>query len=217
MANPPRNPPSPEEERELHRRLVELDATAPADIAEAFLDPLINWLRANNSKKISEHLCGEAAGIAIVSLIKNPGSYRSDRNKTLFSYLRMSAKRDLQNVLRRERNQIRANISLDSLELSSDGGKYLGQPDLQLSRLENEEELQRADATILTFVRDGLTLEEEAALDLMNRGERKTAEFVRVLRIDHLSKAEQRKAVKRVKDKLKCRIKRERSERGESP
>jgi hypothetical protein len=216
MSSAPQILPSPEGERELHRRLMEQDPTAPADLARSFVEALINWLQSKNKRQITDDLFAEAAGDAIVALIKNPTSYQADRGKGLFAYLCMSAQGDLQNSLRRERNQVRAHAPLDSLELSSDRGKYLGQVDHQLLRLENSEELQHADETVLTQVRDGLTPGEVAALDLMNNGERKTAEFVRVLRIDHLSKAEQRKAVKRVKDKLKSRIKRERSEHDES-
>lgn len=216
MAAAPKNLPSPEEEREIHRCLVERATTALPDLAVAFLDQLIAWLIETNAKNVPEDLCVEAAEDALIALVKNPDSYKSDRNKTLYSYLQMSAQGDLRNGMRREKNKTKRNVGLDVLALSPEGGKHLGRTDDQLLRLENNEELRRADAGVLAPARDGLSPEESQALDLILEGERKTEVFARVLGIDHLSKAEQRLAVKKVKDKLKSRIKRERSEHGES-
>jgi hypothetical protein len=207
MAHAPEHLPTPDEERELHRRLVERDPTAPADLALAFLNALMSWLQSKNSKKISEHLLVEAAEDALIALSKNPGSYRTDLKKSLFSYLQMSAMGDLKNGLNREKRQIRRNIG-QSLELSSGDGKYVGRTDDQLLRLEIHEELQRADDGILAAARDGLSPGESEALDLILQGERTTAVFARALGFEHLSKAEQKAGVKKVKDKLKSRIKR---------
>jgi hypothetical protein len=212
MASDPPKLPSAEEELVLLRRLMERDATATADLAVAFLNALIDWMLRINSKKVPEILCIEAAEDAILSLIKNPGSYQSDRKTTLFSYLKMSAQGDLRNCLRREKNQMKGNVSLDSLELSSGDGKYVGQMDDQLLRLENSEEVERVEKDILTPVRNGLSPEESACLDLLLDGERKTSVFAAALRIEHLPEPEQIIAVKRVKDKLKSRIRREGSD-----
>jgi hypothetical protein len=74
--------------------------------------------------------------------------------------------------------------------------------------MENSELMDRLNETILAFVREGLTEAELQALDLILEGERKTAVFAQVLRLNHLAKDLQEAEVKKVKDKLKSRIKR---------
>lgn len=85
---------------QLHQRLIDSDPTAPSDMAAIFLESLILWLQEHN-RGIDPDLCSEAAGEAIISLIQKPASYRPELLE-LPAYLRMSAQRDLQNVLRRE-------------------------------------------------------------------------------------------------------------------
>lgn len=57
-------------------------------------------------------------------------------------------------------------------------------------------------------VRVGLTPSEAKVLDLMRLGERKSSVFAEVLGVQHLSAGEQRREVKRAKDRLKRRIER---------
>src|SRR4051794_5298532 len=84
----------------LHRRLVAGDATAPAELALRFLDPLIAWLRGRN--RVPQEVCVEAAEDAWLALVKSPTTYDPARGKSLEAYLRMSAQGDLANLLRRE-------------------------------------------------------------------------------------------------------------------
>ena len=66
---------SREDELALHKRLVDGDVAAPADIANVFIDGLIKWLIDNNSSKIPEDLCVDAAEDAWKALVKNPASF----------------------------------------------------------------------------------------------------------------------------------------------
>lgn len=203
MTAPPFATPSPEEARDIHARLLGGDPVAPAELAVAYLDPLTEWLAARNPGLADPHLCATAAEDALLALIKNPRSYDPQR-QTLEVYLRMSAQGDLRNLLARERRHRGRSASMEVVELSSVRGKYLrddaGDPALLI-----EHEAEPAQEVA---VPPGLTAAEERALALMRDGERKTVAYAAALDIAHLPMEDQRREVKRVKDRLKKRIER---------
>jgi hypothetical protein len=218
MAEPPRSLPTREEELILHRRLVDADPVASADLATTYLIPLIASLTESNSRRIPSDFVEEAADEALVCLIKNPERFDASRNSAslpLFAHLRLAAQRDLQNILRKEKRHRRGRVTMEAVEDSPSAGKYLGRNDDPSEGLQLREEVEKADGKIFRFVREGLSDGEHQALELMRRGERKTAAFARVLGIEHLAKKEQQAEVKRVKDKLKKRI--EREDHGRAP
>jgi RNA polymerase sigma-70 factor (ECF subfamily) len=207
---------SKEEELSLHRRLVDGDVTASADLATKFLDPLIDWLVEKNSSKVPKDICIEAAEDALIALVKSPRSFNPDRGMRLFAYLRMSAQGDLRNILRREGRQRQREMGFRNVELSRRAGKYLAEDGDQLRLLEIQEESARVTEQVVSPARHGLPEAELRALDLMLEGERKTAVFAEVLGISHLPKKVQRAQVKRLKDKLKKRLERGASGDGQS-
>src|SRR5262249_45315364 len=140
-------------------------------------------------------------------LIHNPASYRPDALGPL-AYLRMSAQRDLQNLLQRERKHQKQGRSLDCVEHSSDVRKYLGRDDDPSVPLLVAEKEQADVASITLAVLQSLTEAEARVLPLLLRKERKIAAYAEALGITHLPPADQRKEVKRVKDRLAKRLKR---------
>lgn len=201
----------------LHRRLVDGDVTAASDLATTLLDYLIGWLVETNSARIPEHMCIEAAEDALIALAKSPASFNPAKGKRLIAYLQMSAQGDLRNILQRESRHQQHRMSLESVELSPDAGKYLGtddDPSLPMQIQEESEQANRENQNVGP-ARDGLTAAESQALDLVLDGERKTAAFAEVLGLCHLPPDVQQVEVKRVKDKLKKRIERGSSRNGE--
>jgi len=211
MAESPERLPSQDEALELHRRLLAGDPVATSQLAETFLAPLAAWLRANNPK-LDPDYCAIAAEDAIINLNKNPRSYQPG-SKTVWGYLRMSAKGDLLNLLQKEKRH-RAHATLEDVEQSPDGGKYLtdrgGAPD---ERAEQNEELARLGQQEAAFRQD-LSGVDARVWELLKQGEKRTAVFARVMGINHLSTAEQKKEVKRAKDRVKQRLKRLGGSRG---
>lgn len=201
---------------ELHRRLLARDPTAPADLAVAFLDRLIAWLRKSNSRQIPEELCTEAAENAIIALSKNPASFDPARKKSLFDYLKMSGQGDLRNRLRQEGRYRQRHSNLESVELSPEAEKYLGQENDPARHMQVQESLQQTEA-ILRRVRKGLSEAEIKALELVLQGERDTAAYAAVLGLEDLPAAERKREVKRVKERLKLRIRRARPDHDEIP
>ena len=197
---------SKEKEEALIQRLLAFEATAFPDLTSIFLDSLICWLVETNSEQIPRDYCVEAAEDALVSLVKSPRSF-NPLKKRLLAYLRMSAQGDLRNILARESTH-RCRKSLEAVELSPKGGKYLEVDDDPSLAVEIKEAFEKVlDGTSLPVL-DGLTDSECRVLDMMNQGERKTEAFAAVLCIGHLSIDKQREEVKRVKDKLKKRLQR---------
>jgi RNA polymerase sigma factor (sigma-70 family) len=206
MASPPL---TLDEELDLHRRLIDGDPVASAQLAEAYLDRLIDFLKATNDRSIPREFIADAAGDALVSLIKKPASFDPGRNSgelPLWAYLKMAAKRDLQNILNKE--QRRKKKSLENVELSDEAGKYLGADKEPVMILQLKEEAEKAEREILTAVRQGLSAGELQVLDLMLQGERKTAVFAQALGIADLPPSEQEATVQRVKNKLNKRLER---------
>jgi hypothetical protein len=192
----------------LHRRLLEGDPTASADVAVAYLEPLISWLVARRRSGVSVDMCIEAAEDAVIALVKSPASFNPERGLGLGAYLRMSAQGDLKNLLQRENRHRQNQISLEIVELSPQAGKYLAKDDDPSLPLRIHEEIQGATAEIVSPARDGLSEGESQALDMLLQGERKTHAYALVLGLGHLPEIAQRAEVKRVKDKLKKRIQR---------
>ncbi len=196
----------PEEELTLHRRLNDGDATASADLALNFLAPLLHWLVAKNSSKIPPDMCIEAAEDALIALMKSPTSFNPDRGTRLTAYLKMSAQGDLQNLLAREKRHRQRQISLENVEHSPDGWKYIAKDDDPSLRIQEREATAGVGSEMVAKAGVGLSEAETSVLRLMLQGERQTASFAAVLEIAHLPKKDQRAMVKRVKDKLKKRL-----------
>jgi hypothetical protein len=192
----------------LHRRLLEEDPVAPSDLADAYLEPLSVWMVRQNPR-IDEDLCVTAAEDAILNLGKNPRSYDSSRG-TLDAYLRMAAKGDLKNLLARERKHRERRVPYDSVELSPHLRKYVqdedSDPQQVAVRHETVNELHGRLRVVRRRIDASLSPAEARVMDLMQAGERKTTSYAEALGITHLAPADQRREVKRVKDRLSKRL-----------
>jgi len=206
---------SADEERALHQRLLAEDPIAPSDLAVTYLDGLTHWLVTHNSSALDPHTCATAAADAIITLIKNPHTYHPAR-AGLEAYLRMSAQRRLQNLLRSERRHSSRKATWDAVEVSPEMGKYLrdeeSDPALIVLRHDAEQEVARQLSAVPASVRARLTPQEEMVCELMREKERKTAVYAAVLGLTNLPPAQQRRDVKRVKDRLAKRLGRARDQ-----
>ena len=200
--------PASEQDRRLHGRLLNGDPTAPSDVAVAFLDSLIDWLRETNPRLPPDtHV--QAAEDAILALIHNPRSYAPEE-RDLEEYLRMSAQGDLRNILKREQRHHRHRIPWASVELSEDAGKYLGREDDPSLPIQLAEQSRELADTVPEAVRRTLSEKERRVLELILVRERRTAVYAEACGILHLTPQEQRREVKRLKDRLKKRMERSR-------
>lgn len=213
MHDPSHSKLSAEDVLRLHRRLLERDPVAPADFAVAFLNPLIAWLERTNSG-VDPMACEEAAGEAIVRFLTNPTKYDPQR-LGVEAFLRMAAQRDLQNLLRKERRHQINRKDWYVVEQASEDGKYLGREDDPSLPLQIEEARQRQ--ALPAAARQQLTEAERRCWEQMQQGERRHSVFAVILGVTHLPENEQRREVKRVKDRLKKRKERAGGKHDRSP
>jgi DNA-directed RNA polymerase specialized sigma24 family protein len=187
----------------LFRQLGQ-SATASSALAALYLPVLCERLAAL-SPQVDPHLCEEAAGEAILSLLERPSSYDPDR-LGLCAYLLMSARGDLLNALARERRHWRGRQSLDSVEQGPEAGNYLGRDDDPALRLMAEEE-SAARAPPAEFL-EGLNPQQRRCWELMCAGEHSYEVHARECGLSHLPPRERKRAVKRLKDTVSARRKR---------
>lgn len=206
MAGSPALPPAQQAAIALHQRLLAQNPTAANDVAEAYLEPLVVWLGETDAS-VPEDIRIEAAEDAILALIRKPESY-SPKWQTLEVYLRMSARGDLRNLLRKEGRHGKGRTPWIDVELSPDAGKYLGRTDDPSLPLCLAEERQSMAETIPTFVRRELPETDRRALELILQKERRTSVYAELYGLLHLPAKEQRAEVKRHKDRLKNVLKR---------
>lgn len=210
MANDSRFPLSASEARALWKRLLDGDPTATSDVAVAYLDPLVDWL-VQRYPRCDPHDCATAAEDTILALIRNPSSYQPER-QTLEAYLRMAASRDLQNLWQREKRHAKRRARLEAVELSPQMRKYLRDDDADPAAIVDREEdlAQDRDRTRRRSdeILRGLAPLEVHVFELMRSGERRTEAYARALGLSDRPLDEQRREVKRVKDRIKKRIER---------
>ena len=175
MSRSPALPPTQQDALALHQRLVAQDPTAGNDLAIAYLEPLVVWL-SEIEPCVSEDIRLEAAEDAILALIRKPESY-SPELQTLEVYLRMSARGDLRNLLRKERRHHKGRVPWESVELSADVGKYLGHNDDPALPLCLDEERKSIANAAPESVRRKLSETDLRALELLNQKERRTAVY----------------------------------------
>ncbi len=206
-------PPHPDALR-LLRCLLDGNPTAPADLAAAYLEPLAAGLSTANPR-VDPQLCEEAAEEALCALYRNPHSYRPEEGLTLEAFLRMSARGDLRNLLHKENKHQRGRRPWKVVEHSADGGNYLRRDDDPSLPLQIAEAARAA--AVPDAVRAGLTETDLRVLELMLAKERSTAVYARAMELPPLPPEEERREVKRVKDRLQKRLDRARSSHEQSP
>src|SRR5665213_163461 len=184
----------------LHQRLLARDPTASNDLAIAYLETLVVWLGETDARA-PEDARMEAAEDAILALIRKPESYCPER-QTLEVYLRMSARGDLRNLLRKERRHNKGRTPWNRVELLPDAGKYLGRNDDPALPLRLAEERWSIAETVPDSMRLGLSETDQCALVLILQKERQTSVFAKLYGLLHLPAKEQRSEVKRHKDRL---------------
>jgi RNA polymerase sigma-70 factor (ECF subfamily) len=213
MHDPPHSKPSAEDALHLHQRLLERDPVASADFAVAFLRPLIAWLQTTNAG-VDPMACEEAAGAAIVGFLIHPTKYDPQR-LGVEAFLRMAAQRDLQNLLRKERRHQRKRRDWNVVEQTSEDGKYLRRDDDPSLPLQIDEARQRQ--ALPDALWQQLTDVERCFWEQMQQGEWRHSVFAAILGVTHLPADEQRRLVKRVKDRLKKRKERAGGKDGRFP
>jgi RNA polymerase sigma-70 factor, ECF subfamily len=187
-------------QREIHERLLAEDVTAPAELAEALLEPLLQRLARKYPQLPDPALLYDAVTDALMSYIRRPAQFDPAR-RGLIGFLVMAADGDLRNALAKEKRRRQKETSLEVVEL----GVVAGNNKVEEGNSEAEterEKLRQALPRLFVNPQDLMVVE------MMMSGERTTAAFVEVLQLRHLPVEQQRREVKRHKDRLKKRLER---------
>lgn len=198
-----------DDDRALRARLLRRDPLAPSDLAVAHLEPLVEWLGRAFPRRafpsMDPDLLRIAATDLILDLAETPERYDPDRGD-LPAYLRMAAKGDVLNALKREGRRAGRQVPLEDVELSGWARNSLveGPPD----PAEVVAGATRIDPETMTTIRGHFDDVEWEVVQLMGERERRTSRFALVLGLADWPEIEQRREVKKVKDRLQKRLRR---------
>lgn len=201
-------------DRQIHARLTQGDKVASAELAEALLDDLVAKLKRRFPRESDQDLFVDAAIEAVMSYIKNPGQFDPDR-RSLKGFLVMAADGDFRN-LRDKRYRFRVHeTAVEDVEESASGRNRRihtradsdGVGPLSEAIYREDEEAYRRflDETFVDQV-------DRLLADLVLSNERSTDRFSEVLGIQNEPIEQQRKIVKKHKDRIKKRLERLRSD-----
>ena len=193
--------PNPQAELlELHNRLLSDDPVATEEIFNIVAPELERHLRLrfpSLAAGVDPDIYVSAVYEALTDYFKNPGKYDSSRSG-LVTYLRLAARRDMQNLLRKESRHVTGRISLESVEFSRSDGNDISE------RVADDLDFQR----LVEDLAQRMTSEERAVFSLMLEGERSTEAAAEAMGMGHLPPEDRARDVKRVKDRIKKRIQR---------
>jgi RNA polymerase sigma factor (sigma-70 family) len=185
----------------LHQRLLARDPIAPAELVIAYLEPLVRWLLQRFHSVPDEHLIYDAATDTLLDYSTHPSRFDPGKSP-LLSYLRMSAQGDLRNALQKERRRqqrLQQYLRAEPVELlSRDGNRGQKDDDTPVA----SDDLRQRIFEVITEARD------RQLLHLILEGERQTRHYAAILGIQNLNQTEQRRIVKRHKDRLKKQLER---------
>jgi RNA polymerase sigma-70 factor (ECF subfamily) len=190
---------------QIHKRLLARDPTAPVDLAQVVLDPLLLSVR-QKFANVDPALVHDSVVDAVLNYAERPTQYDPSK-MSLMGYLAMSAKGDVLNALSALRRRTIREQSLDDVEVSGAVRKRLSKAsmnqmtpaDIAIDNLQGMRLLDR--------MRGAVQRPEDARIiQLMIDGERRTERFAAELGLVNATPAQQREAVKRHKDRIKKRL-----------
>jgi RNA polymerase sigma-70 factor, ECF subfamily len=187
-------------QREIHERLLAEDVTAPAELAEILLEPLLQRLAQKYPQLPDPDLLYDAVTDALMSYIKRPAQFNPAK-RTLIGFLVMAAEGDLRNALAKVKRRRQKEIPLKDVELKVAAGNSK----IEAGNSSTEPEREKLRQALPMIFEDPKDL---AMVELMMSGERTTEAFAEVLKLQHLPLEQQRREVKRHKDRLKKRLER---------
>lgn len=193
--------PSQEQLLALHEELLAGDVTAPSRMAELLLPALKRRFAGRRDLEWPEieSLIGES----ITKYVLGPESYDPSKSP-LLAYLYRDVRGDILNAI--EKRKRRREEELDQPHVEDKGAR--GNPTLEDEVLDRLDPLdlppEQVDAVLAKVGQ--LSVEDREFLCLRASGVRSTQAYAAVLGITHLPVEQQRREVKRVKDRLDKRL-----------
>jgi RNA polymerase sigma-70 factor (ECF subfamily) len=199
------NAPIPSYESGLHLRLITRSPTAPAELFYYITNKNnIISLFQRMYPKIDKEELWDIVTDAILGIIDEPDKYKPQKG-SLLSFIKMDIEGDIKNFLaKRERREKKGKITVELCEITGNTVERIDSPEDQLIKRETLDQLHRTVNRI--FPDDA----DREMADLILEGERKTEIFAKILKITDWPIEKQEREVKRHKDRIKKRMKRDR-------
>jgi DNA-directed RNA polymerase specialized sigma24 family protein len=199
---------------DLHRRLLERDPMAAAQLMESYYFRLVEFgARQIHDQAMRHDIAGDLTLSVVSKLIDEPERFDPDRGKGLYGFLVMDLRGDLLNYFSKAGRAPRI-TSLDAPTGSDDddvgiqdlGGNLAsddpGPEALALSG-ESSERVAEIRREVVTTPAEGIVFDLQYV-----EGERSSDVFARALRIADLPSREQAAQVQKLKDRLAKRLRR---------
>lgn len=181
---------------ELHRRLLIGDRIASEEIVTLLLASLTQEVAAQ-FRHTDQHIIWDGIIDAMLDYCARPQQFDAERGISLKRFLRLAARRNVMNTLRREqRRKAREEAvghawAASSVELDPAAGNLL--------QKEESAQRQRQQAALTNALQNP---NDQQLLALRVQGVRHTEAFAEILGITHLPIETQRREVKRGKDRI---------------
>jgi len=197
----PASEPSRHWQIQKHQQILnENSPTAFAQLSELALPHLVEFLQ-HEFRQVEIHLHETAAIDSLLTYHNAPEKYDPEK-LTLFAYLRMAARHDLLNAIDHSNRQKRPLLDIDEPAIQS---QLIIETDLESETFYLDQWLDNGDSGNQTLLR-----QFEAELDttdrqlflLMLNGVRETEPYAEIMQLTSQPLSEQRREVKRAKDRL---------------
>lgn len=186
--------------RQIHKRLLQGDPTASAECAEAVIGPLTRRLEGRFPKLRGSDLLIDAVTDAVFGYLRQPEQYDPAR-RGLLGFLEMAAEGDLKNALSKWHRRAQVEVTLDDVELEAVAGNRVEGPGDPEGKVDLSE-IRRGIGALFEDARD------RQLAELVLERERSVEPFAQILKLEGLPLDEQRREVKRHKDRIKKRLER---------
>lgn len=190
-----------DKEREIHTLILSKDELAFAKFCDAYYELIFNKVEAFNRLIANEDetLIADIVTDVFLNYFKNPERYDPEK-QTLEKFLVMDAEGDLKNAWAKRKRQNKKFAK--SVELDNENGNSIINDNELFTPYDNlihKEAAEELDNKLKELFKDETDI---IIAHLMLSGERSSAEYARVLRIEHLDKDNQRLEVKKQKDRI---------------
>jgi RNA polymerase sigma-70 factor (ECF subfamily) len=188
--------------RQIHDRMLAGDPIASSELAHEVLDPLAAALKRKHPNLAATDLIDDSVTDALMNYIKAPMGYNPSQ-RGLFGYLLMSAQGDLLNALAKQKRRVSKEASIEDVEV--------GRIARNVRHRDNDQDTGHgfdSERLLKEIERLFPAPADRQVVQLILSGERATEVFVEVLGLQALNPADQKRQVKRHKDRIKKRLER---------
>jgi RNA polymerase sigma factor (sigma-70 family) len=186
--------------QQIHERMLEGDPTAPSELTEEVLGPVLEKIRKKFPRLSDPDAAVDAVHDSLISYLKRPSQFDPKKGR-LLGFLVMAAERDLRNSLAKTKRRDKKETASENVEVLIPDGNEEAEEEGLVAWLDAQDMRQAIDELF-----DNPT--DRALVTLILDGERSTEAFSEILGFQELPIEKQRVEVKLHKDRIKKKLQR---------